>query len=875
MPGSRSRVPGYFVINGRLGITAAIGGPAEKLKGGDLYTAISILARPDFPSASFNISKVSSEFELPTKWGLVELRQRSPQEFSEPLAIPPVWLDHRTWWTINEVESTLLKLQSQQQPLSQVRAADAPGSSCLGPAVLLSSPEPAASSIGSNIPVYSPAIPLTPDRVIGDIVDPIASTSAEELRPNCAGPSSLLSLQTHAKSVKAKKSSLLKKTTSTTPEVTICASCKCCDSDHQNKVKWIGCDNCGRWHAESCLKIRNELPLNSNFYKCSVCMTNQLIFEKVILEWDSLNDKVNSLVASSNKPHSDSDKITALKKDISNEHKKYKSLEESSSKLLKEADGKNIVLKNEILRLKSTINSLKVNVSEQRDFIESINFDRSEHTTFSQESLGDLFDSTQSYTLPKLDIDKSMQDVSDVLKSNSPLSPLNRPLSYITSPMERANLPTSMDYSASCRRAFLGSNSSSACTQTFSEGRSDISASVDLTESVSLDSDRSELLTLTPTVNNSPQFDLLSSATPLQIAFPTVKAGEPKSQPKIVKISRANSTLPTPSCDPGSKITVMRETCTSPVPQPPLPDMVDHKYNNVKRSPNAAALDVSSIDSAKKHRALTDSPVPCSHLFAGSSLMKGIAEFKDLNASAFSLGWEVQINRGGTTKAILDRAFPSPPRINHFNSAIIGIGSNDLSNMARQKKPSFTWDDEIFKRISSPLLSAWSEGLQNIPKVLIVLPPPRRDVPCELSQRCSSAVRHHTCHLNLIFLDLLPLNQSYPDFIRNLQRDGIHFTKYTLCSMITRSFNELNIPLHLEVNDNLLQPSLLFPGQCLKCGLSTHPTMNCPSSLSQACKICNKLGHVDFVCVAKYRLCLQCGGRGNCKYNHKKESSIK
>ena len=75
-------------------------------------------------------------------------------------------------------------------------------------------------------------------------------------------------------------------------------------------------------------------------------MANQLIFEKVISELDLLNDKVDSLVAYTNKPKSDSEKIVALKKDISSE---------KSSKLLKDAYVKNITLKNEMSRLISTI----------------------------------------------------------------------------------------------------------------------------------------------------------------------------------------------------------------------------------------------------------------------------------------------------------------------------------------------------------------------------------------------------------------------------------------------------------------------------------------------------------------------------------------
>ena len=65
-------------------------------------------------------------------------------------------------------------------------------------------------------------------------------------------------------------------------------------------------------------------------------------FWKSNFGWDLPNDKVDSLVAYTNKPKSDSEKIVALKKDISSEE---------SSKLLKDAYVKNITLTNEISRL--------------------------------------------------------------------------------------------------------------------------------------------------------------------------------------------------------------------------------------------------------------------------------------------------------------------------------------------------------------------------------------------------------------------------------------------------------------------------------------------------------------------------------------------
>ena len=74
-------------------------------------------------------------------------------------------------------------------------------------------------------------------------------------------------------------------------------------------------------------------------------------------------------------------------------------------------------------------------------------------------------------------------------------------------------------------------------------------------------------------------------------------------------------------------------------------------------------------------------------LFAGSSLIKCLAKSESLNASALHLGWHVQINRGGITKDILDRAIPYTLSIDGYRVVIIEIGTNDLSNITRESIP--------------------------------------------------------------------------------------------------------------------------------------------------------------------------------------------
>ena len=64
---------GYFVVNGRNNFDGAIGGPAESLRRGDIFSAAQILTSSNFNLKGYSVSEIMSTAELTTKWGLVDM----------------------------------------------------------------------------------------------------------------------------------------------------------------------------------------------------------------------------------------------------------------------------------------------------------------------------------------------------------------------------------------------------------------------------------------------------------------------------------------------------------------------------------------------------------------------------------------------------------------------------------------------------------------------------------------------------------------------------------------------------------------------------------------------------------------------------------
>ena len=226
---------------------------------------------------------------------------------------------------------------------------------------------------------------------------------------------------------------------------------------------------------------------------------------------------------------------------------------------------------------------------------------------------------------------------------------------------------------------------------------------------------------------SSPLFRPSVSATPVQ----ELQAHIPSSKCMILE-DLSTSRLPPSACPapliPSSRPSVP-SSITQPVPltlcTPPAPyqsnsgqasdtisDPADHKYHLSKRSPSPTKPSRTSLSTVSKLTAKFEKPI----LFTGSSLLKRIAENINLAATAFNLGLTVQINRGKTTQQIVAEVLKLPS-LGSFEGVVLEIGTNDLSNLFPKKGPPTPeqwWPDEIYTKISEPIIRAFYQGLEEI-----------------------------------------------------------------------------------------------------------------------------------------------------------------
>lgn len=238
----------------------------------------------------------------------------------------------------------------------------------------------------------------------------------------------------------------------------------------------------------------------------------------------------------------------------------------------------------------------------------------------------------------------------------------------------------------------------------------------------------------------------------------------------------------------------------------------------------------------------------------GSSLVKEMSNDSGLNVTAYERGWDVRFRRGGTISHLEE--FVEREELSKYRVMILCGGSNNLSNAARTKDPG-TKEQQVdtLHRTTRRIVRAAVKA--NI-KVLVALPPPRRDVPEEL--RAAASTRLEKMIKEEGGAPFKMEGQMDPsDYIAKLP-DGIHFTKDHWREVLQAMLRTLGIDNTLRNKDERLLLAEAFPGVCHICGVK-HPK-GAHQDFRQ-CTACNRGMHAANVCMTKFQMCRDCGRRGH------------
>lgn len=290
----------------------------------------------------------------------------------------------------------------------------------------------------------------------------------------------------------------------------------------------------------------------------------------------------------------------------------------------------------------------------------------------------------------------------------------------------------------------------------------------------------------------------------------------------------------------------------------------DSRERNLKKRNNKTTSGNEHLEKLKKNPKWT---------LISDSLLKGITQDKGLNVTSFLHNWEIRIKRGAKIEDIqrLLENTRGEKRLEGSELLVICAGSNDMDNIKTRERDI----DEQISNIGHSLRELIRSNKDRTQRMMIIIPPPRVDVPEKISLKIEACYRKICSEEEVDVSSFLKANQTRQEFLQSIHSDGIHPGINETIFLISKLAKRTATDVDIQESDKDFDLQKIFPNQCWVCG-GNHKTHADHTKTITGCGKCGLYNHNEEVCISLVRMCSHCGKRGHgrfkCPWNKNRQS---
>ena len=251
-------------------------------------------------------------------------------------------------------------------------------------------------------------------------------------------------------------------------------------------------------------------------------------------------------------------------------------------------------------------------------------------------------------------------------------------------------------------------------------------------------------------------------------------------------------------------------------------------------------------------------------LFVGDNFIIPIAKDTGLEATALERGWDVTFKYGALAFEAYDLLRDQENMIGQYRWVVLSAGSNTIKNAPHSNLKEL--DSYLARLVVQPLHEAVKLCLHNDTKIVLLIPPPRRDLEEWIRCRAVSQIDKQilqeggcTFHMDLE-------HETADQYIARLLPDGVNFRESHFREVLVRLLQFLGEDPELRPPEYKLSVQVCCRNFCKSCGGPIRNVHGIPSHQHvkfEACHICDDPKHATNVCLYCFKMCLKCGRRGH------------